>query len=220
MNDLPYRRSCSYRAALNQALSNAPVQRRSRELVVTRFKEDLAWLACVDPAVCCTVYNKGKSDIAIPCVQVPNVGRDVQTIFLHVSRRFDTLADITYFCQGDPTDRVFGLLEAVEKLQQVQYVDFGTDVLEQNKSGPIQALWLWLFDEPCPKGWTFRACCTLGVSRERVQQRPQEWYEGIERLFRTGGCGIAAESMPYVIEQILWRIFQSTVYNKASNVEP
>jgi len=203
MKDI-YQRSCPYSAALQQA-TKGKLPSKTRHLVVTRYREDLAWLNLVE-ATRVTVYNKGEYFFGY--VPLPNIGRDAHTPFYHLANNYNNLSDITYFCQGNPFDRVFGLLEALKYLQCVDFIALGTDVLEQAEPGvELRGLWEELFGEPCPSGWTFRACITFGVSRKRVHRRSQAFYEKCERLFHDGGSGISAESMPYVFEQLVGRIF-------------
>lgn len=85
--------------------TNIPPRTRdpSRELVVAAHHEDLAWLADVACAV--TVYAKGNQcPQGVPCVSLPNVQREAGTMLHHIVTRWDSLAPLTIFCQGNPFD--------------------------------------------------------------------------------------------------------------------
>ena len=71
------------------------------ELVIARYNEDLSWTTTInDPDVYCTIYNKGKP-IDLPCIPLPNIGRESHTYLQHIINNYNNLADITIFCQGD-----------------------------------------------------------------------------------------------------------------------
>lgn len=84
-----------------------------KELVVARYKEDISWLERVDFAV--TVYNTGpRMDCTIRHVHVidmPNVKRESGAYLQHIVTRYDSLADVTFFCQGHPFDHSHDFVE-------------------------------------------------------------------------------------------------------------
>ena len=84
-------------------------------LVVARWREDLAWLRRVPPAVALHVYDKGgdAADLLPPPLRrrvhlevLPNAGREAHTYLHHLAHRYDRLADLTVFAQGRPFDHV------------------------------------------------------------------------------------------------------------------
>jgi hypothetical protein len=78
-------------------------QKQQAEFVITRFNEPLTWLQGLDHLA--TIYNKGAPDIPYPSIQVPNAGAGLETMLRHIITRYDSLADITFFCQGELLDR-------------------------------------------------------------------------------------------------------------------
>jgi hypothetical protein len=74
------------------------------EIVVARYNENLDWLKKIKKSkdIKITVYNKGKDDINIPFIQLPNIGRESHTYLYHIINNYNNLADQTIFCQGDP----------------------------------------------------------------------------------------------------------------------
>ena len=77
----------------------------TKELVVSRYNEDVAWLKqinCVDKI---TLYNKG-NDIDIPYIRLDNTNREAHTYFYHIVSNYNNLADVTLFCQGNPFEHM------------------------------------------------------------------------------------------------------------------
>jgi len=75
----------------------------TRQLVIAAYREDLAWLADVPYDV--LVYHKGGAcPQGVPCQPLPNTQREAGTILHHIVTRWDSLAPLTIFCQGQPFD--------------------------------------------------------------------------------------------------------------------
>jgi hypothetical protein len=74
------------------------------EIVIARYNENLDWLKKIKKSkdIKITVYNKGKDDINVPFIPLPNIGRESHTYLYHIINNYDNLADQTVFCQGDP----------------------------------------------------------------------------------------------------------------------
>ncbi len=80
----------------------------SKDLVISRYNESLAWLADIDRSVYrrVVVYNKGDpmleldnlGDIII--VTLSNVGRCDHTYMYHIVQTYDDLANVTIFLPG------------------------------------------------------------------------------------------------------------------------
>lgn len=82
-----------------------------RELVVARYGESVEWLSHVSRRVRTTVYDK-LYDGANP---LPNVGREAHTYAWHVFHRYESLAEITFFSQGNPFDHVADIVWETER---------------------------------------------------------------------------------------------------------
>lgn len=80
------------------------LQKHNAEFVVTRFNEKLDWLEGLEHLA--TVYNKGEP-IAGTFQQIctPNFGAGLETMLRHIITRYDSLSEITMFCQGTLLDR-------------------------------------------------------------------------------------------------------------------
>lgn len=73
----------------------------SYRLVVARYNEGVGW---VDAFENCTIYNKGRDDLAARhrsiSVRLPNVGREAHSYIHHIIENYDSLEDILIFSQG------------------------------------------------------------------------------------------------------------------------
>lgn len=99
------------------------VTKAQAEFVVTRYQEDLAWTKGFEHLV--TVYNKGLNDLDISgatFLSVPNFGAGLETVLRHIIMRYDSLAEVTMFCQGQIADRADQPLYPLE-----WYFDFTTE---------------------------------------------------------------------------------------------
>jgi hypothetical protein len=95
-----------------------------KELVISRYKEDLSWVnfipSCMDLI---TIYNKGEKlepfkDKRVRIFEIPNVGREAQTWTHHFVTRRESLFDNTFLVQGNPfehSSNFFGRLKHVYK---------------------------------------------------------------------------------------------------------
>jgi hypothetical protein len=76
------------------------------ELVVARYEENLNWLRRVPRAFLVTVYDKSTAPHS-DSIHLSNLGREAHTYLHHIVSRYDSLADLTVFCQGKPFDHAF-----------------------------------------------------------------------------------------------------------------
>jgi hypothetical protein len=111
------------------------------DIVIARYKENLSWTKHIPDNYRVFVYNKeplfyvGKYNTRIPAPQViidhpnttltrlPNVGREADTYLTHIIDRYDELADVTVFAQGDPfphSPDFLKLLSLHEKFKAIQ----------------------------------------------------------------------------------------------------
>lgn len=78
------------------------------DVVVCRYKEDLAWVEDLDNNPRIYVYNRGdhlnQSYKNADIIDSENVGANQYVILEHISKRYDQLANMTLFLQGAPYD--------------------------------------------------------------------------------------------------------------------
>jgi hypothetical protein len=108
------------------------------EIVIARYNENLDWLKKIKKSkdIKITVYNKGKDDINVPFISLPNIGRESHTYLYHIINNYHNLADQTVFCQGDPIFHSPDFINLVNKFRK--------------KFEPVQPLSLryWAENEP------------------------------------------------------------------------
>jgi hypothetical protein len=90
------------------------------EIVVARYNENLDWLKKIKKSkdIKITVYNKGKDDIDVPFIPLPNIGRESHTYLYHIINNYDNLADQTIFCQGDPILHAPDFINLINKFRK------------------------------------------------------------------------------------------------------
>lgn len=83
-----------------------------KEIVVATYDKNLDWLNEISDGITKTVYRKGDGEpTSNNEIKLNNVGRCVHTFFTHIFSRYDSLSDITYFCQDYPFDHWGNILE-------------------------------------------------------------------------------------------------------------
>jgi hypothetical protein len=98
---------------------------KTREIVVARYREKLDWLLKISPSWKIIIYNKGPRNIPMNITKKPNIeiierkniGREAETYAHHMRSRYDTIADITLFIQGNPFIHAPELLECIARIQ-------------------------------------------------------------------------------------------------------
>jgi hypothetical protein len=162
---------------------------RTKELVVARYHENLNWLRRVPRAFRITVYDKSTT--------LPNIGREAHTYLHHITTRYETLADLTVFCQGKPFDHAFDFhqtLRAIatgEKqienffwLGHIADTDTRDGVLFQrwskNEDGrglDLTGFHRALFTTDGPPEYSFFLGGQFIASRTCIQRHPKNFYE-------------------------------------------
>ena len=193
------------------------------EVVVARFREDVAWTGNVPPAVRVTIYDKGgdgrSGDVAIP---LPNVGREAQTYLWHIVNRYESLAPLTVFCQGHPFDHAHdlhrvlrGLVDGSLAVREFLWLGFIIDTddsrgrrlfipWDKNVGGrelPLREFHDSLFGEPCPERVRFYPGAQFAVTAARVRARPIQFYRRALELAE------ANELHAHCLERVWDRVF-------------
>ena len=78
--------------------------KKTVDLVVARYNEDLEWLTDIDKYRRVIVYNKGRTfeypDSRVEIINLPNVGKCDHTYLYHIIHNYDNLAGVTIFLSG------------------------------------------------------------------------------------------------------------------------
>lgn len=97
--------SCDLSRVLANKDSLKLLKKSQFEIVITRFNEGLEWTNGIEHI--CTVYNKGEPfDFPGLVLDVPNHGVGSETMLRHIVERYNSLSDVTFFCQGTLCDRI------------------------------------------------------------------------------------------------------------------
>jgi len=171
------------------------------ELVVARYTESLNWLRRVPRAFQVTVYDKSGApeDNAVP---LPNIGREAHTYLHHIVQRYDDLAPLTVFCQGKPFDHAYdfhktlrGLAESTIVPEEFTWLGHFADTdsadgilfanWSKNETGEgldLTGFHRALFASEGPAEYPFFGGAQFTVTRERIHERPQSFYEQALKL--------------------------------------
>ena len=157
------------------------VERGQVQLVVARYKEDLAWL---DPfsGFDVLVYDKSGEAAENP---LPNIGREAHTYLHHIITHYDDLAETIVFLQGDPHFHCRDLYEKVHAVHRgTEYVPLSeTLIVEQADGTPthpglsLDSMYERLLSGSGPLYYVTHSAACFAVSRERIRARPKSFYE-------------------------------------------
>ena len=173
----------------------------SVELVVARYREDIAWVRNVPGCVRVSVYDKGggagmpEGAVGIP---LPNVGREAHTYLWHIVERYESLAPVTVFCQGHPFDHahdlhrvVRAMASGVRRVEDFLWLGFIIDTDDprgrrlfvpwggnpEGRELPVDEVHAALFGEACPGRVRFYPGGQFAVTAGCVRSRPRGFYE-------------------------------------------
>lgn len=189
------------------------------KIVVARYAENIEWTEDYDNVL---VYNKGVKlvDGYYREIQIPNVGREGHTYYKYICDHYDALDDYTIFLQGHPFDHLPNILDELDDIRRKQRngeleLDFHyltKPIMECRLSGctghpglPIKQVYEYVFDTKVTEDrvFMFGSGAQFIVSRERILQRPREFYERIVALLQKDVCPVEG----YVIERLHSLIF-------------
>jgi hypothetical protein len=201
------------------------------ELVVARYGEDLAWLKRVPKQFQITVYDKGNGSSG--AIALSNEGREAHTYLHHLSRRYDSLADLTVFVQGHPFDHAPDLHKILRSLTdgsfsvpEFHWLGFLADTddprgrrlfVPWSKNPDRAELSLdrfhqQIFGQPGPASYRFFVGAQFIVTRDTARRRSVAFYENARNL------AAATPLAPHCFERCWDRIF--AVDGTAGRLQP
>lgn len=209
------------------------------ELVVARHAEDLRWLRRVPPPMAVRILNKGKpipgdqlpERASLTQQPLPNVGREAHSYLTHMVERYDSLADVTVFCQGHPFDhapdfhaRMQALAVGVDMPDPFLWYGFLDDTDDprgqklfvpwsknpEGKELNTGVLYERLFGEPSPPWFHFRGGAQFAVSREGIRSRSLVFYRQVLAEV------VADPLAPHSLERFWDRIFGPAAIDSSS----
>lgn len=168
------------------------------DLIVARYNENLNWLRRVPPRFRVVVYDKGEPEASATGSKcLPNIGREAHTYLWHIIENYETLADITVFCQGKPFDHASDFHQSLRNLAETpeisDFTPFGHIVdTDDARGGLLFTRWSKnedgheldmhsfhraLFGDVGPREYTFRLGAQFAVTQQIIRNRPRAFYE-------------------------------------------
>lgn len=165
------------RAAADLEALRAPL-RADTEVVVARYKEDLTWTEHLK-GFKVRVYDKGGDG---RFESLPNVGREAHTYAHHVAERYDDLAAVTVFSQGDPFPHAPDFLEQVG-VPTTHFRPIGRDRIASGRKGdpchgglPNADLFFRLTRRPMAEKVWFAPGAIFAAHRDCLRRYPRVWW--------------------------------------------
>jgi hypothetical protein len=160
--------------------------RRSFEIVVAKFKEDVSWTDCY-PANA-TVYSKDQDDNLTRYVKLPNLGREGGSYLHHIVNNYDQLAARTFFAQGDPfphptiaiSDYATNASPFAVATNNVQSMDWTVpwSKPDQRMDSRVLQDFLRLTEcDPTIQSFRWTQGAQFALDREQIQKRSRSYYQ-------------------------------------------
>ena len=190
LRQLPGRRDAFWRGqARLTPQRKLPNAREKFEIVVAKYKEDVAWAQCFPNNA--TIYCKDPSDQRF--IPLPNIGREYGTYLHHIVSRYDSLAEKTLFVQGDP---FFHRLLPIEDFasseeeftftpnmhhSMAQLVNWGWP--DQTVDGAVKAEFLTLLERRTDiQRFSFTWGAQFAVTRSLIRRHPRSYYQKLYEI--------------------------------------
>ena len=205
----------------------ASIPRPAIDLVVARYAERLEWTRNVPRDINVFIYNKGAQlePNLVPRARIErldNIGLEAHTYLHHLVARYDSLAPLTVFCQGNPFDhandfhkvlrRIAADVDAVEKFHWFGFIIDSDDPKgerlfvpwHKNKDGrqlTLDPFCRALFDAPAARWSQFYVGAQFAVTRQQAHHRSRAFYE------RALQMAVEYPDAPMCFERVWDRVF-------------
>ena len=167
------------------------------EIVVSRYNEDLRWTNRYKDFV--TVYNKGDDEIE-NSIKLENIGREGHTYLHHIVNNYDNLSEYTVFLQGDPvyphSPKLHGYLNYLLYANEIipEFFWFSERIVEgdfEYKREDYHSIFpniKYAYEkvfgkQPEMETFIFGAGAQFCASRDKIRERPVEFYKNILDIF-------------------------------------
>lgn len=82
------------------------------QVVIFRYMEDVSWVENLDNVI---IYNKGnRIKSKHPVINLPNVGMGGGSLFYHLVKNYDNIADVTFLVEANPWDGDFEVSKGIK----------------------------------------------------------------------------------------------------------
>lgn len=187
-----------------RAPTKEDVGRRTKEVVVAWFRENIGWIRSYELQNITTVYCKGGGTIHPDaglrrCVELPNVGREGHTYLQHIVDNYDSLADVTFFLQGDCVDHankaIYSRVAACDDVdwflplssRSLTMNDFQCSCWSDDGRDLMSAMYNDMFESAAPKYVSFGPGAIFAASRAAIRFRSLEFWKRLLAIMEGGG---------------------------------
>ncbi len=196
-----------------------PRSRENFEIVVAKYKEDVAWTQCYPNNV--TIYCKDPDDRRF--IPLPNVGREYGTYLHHIVSRYDSLAERTLFVQGDPFfHRLLPVADFAFSEDQFQFmpnmhhsmaqlVNWGWP--DQTVDGSVKAEFLELLERPADiQRFSFTWGAQFAVSRGLIRRNPISYYRKLYEISQLPDIRLAGRRFDNLHIGFMFEFFWQNIF--------
>jgi hypothetical protein len=166
------------------------------KIIVARYNENIEWVKQFQNVI---IFNKGqKLPEGYDEIQLSNVGREGHTYYKYIYDNYDNLDDYTVFLQGRPFDHSPNIIRNLQKYisntdLELDFEFLSERIIECNLSGckyhaglPLHDVYEKLFNvKKNDLKFIFGAGAQFIVSKDRILQRPKDFYLKIVKLIET-----------------------------------
>jgi hypothetical protein len=84
-----------------------------KDVVISRYNEDISWVENINSDVKVYLYNKGENISYNKYLKLPNIGREAHTYLHHICLNYNNLPDYIHFFQGYPFDHTGDCIDII-----------------------------------------------------------------------------------------------------------
>ena len=147
-----------------------------KQAIISQYQENVNWTE--DLKIPIIIYNKFNDK------DLPNIGRDLHTYAHYIAANYDTLADLTFFLQGNPFDHCKNILQIIQETETIDFLPL-TDIYRLvHKSGlpyhaslPLDSIYYELTGKRLPTLITFISGAMFAASKEKIRSQPRRMYQ-------------------------------------------
>ena len=206
----------------------------NKEIIVSRYNENVDWINQVRTDINISIYNKGYEDIDTPrpntrVIGVPNIGREGETFLRHIKENYGNLSDNIIFAQGNPFAHYKSFLELANTkfTESIVYIsDWIPRVATYSGSGMINkannlltTMGLNTISNDC----TFSAGAQYLINRDLIKRKSNDWWNQLYEIYINDLDDVElyndSSANPWIFERI-WPIIYNDKSTEMSNHLP
>ncbi len=199
--------------------SPVPDNRNDFEIVVAKYKEDVAWTQCYPNNV--TIYCKDPDDRRF--IPLPNIGREYGTYLYHIVSRYETLSRKTLFLQADPffhwllpicnyaspREGFTSELNLHQSMEQVVTWSWPDQKVDAN----VKADFLRKLERsPDITDYRFTYGAQFAVSRGLIRSQPKSYYQKLYEISQLQEIRLAGRSFDNLHIGFMFEFFWENIF--------